>query len=246
MPFERMLISMRRLLGHFASCLLTLALAGSAKADVIENLIFTGTATCTDATCSSFGSGPITGMYSLNVTQQVIVGPWSFSTPLGVLSSSQAGSQAAIVDKHGDVAPSFSVFTSSPFFSEFVQLSFPIANLDEVGSLDTVDTVSNDACTSNPTLNGCDPDYHITGATALALTEQGGPPSSPVFLFGASVAQVSGIIPSPGTPEYYGFLWPGGAFSASASVTGAASDASYLFFSGQHRRLRRRWQYNVE
>ena len=35
-----------------------------------------------------------------------------------------------------------------------------------------------------------------------------------------------------GAEEYYGFYWGGGAFSATADITGAAADASYLFTEG--------------
>jgi len=62
---------------------------------------------------------------------------------------------------------------------------------------------------------------------------QGGQPAAPVFLFsGSPVASVSGTISGEGSGDYYLFYWPGGAFSATASVTGAASGASYLFSEG--------------
>jgi hypothetical protein len=66
-----------------------------------------------------------------------------------------------------------------------------------------------------------------------ALVLQGSSSSTPVFLPGAEpVAEVSGTIGAQGTQDYYTFLWTGGAFSASASVTGAGAGASYLFSEG--------------
>lgn len=62
---------------------------------------------------------------------------------------------------------------------------------------------------------------------------QGGTASAPVFLVGGSpVAAVNGTIGGPRAEEYYGFFWTGGAFSATASITGASSTASYLFTEG--------------
>jgi hypothetical protein len=61
----------------------------------------------------------------------------------------------------------------------------------------------------------------------------GGQPSAPVFLLGGSpVAGVTGTISGQGAEEYYGFFWGGGAFSATASITGASGAASYLFEEG--------------
>lgn len=66
-----------------------------------------------------------------------------------------------------------------------------------------------------------------------ALVLQGSSSSTPVFLpNGEPVAEVTGTIGGSGTQDYYTFLWAGGAFSASASITGAAAGASYLFSEG--------------
>jgi hypothetical protein len=62
---------------------------------------------------------------------------------------------------------------------------------------------------------------------------QGGPGSMPVFLLsGPPVAEVTGTIGGLGSEDYYSFLWAGGAFSATASITGANTGASYLFSEG--------------
>jgi hypothetical protein len=62
---------------------------------------------------------------------------------------------------------------------------------------------------------------------------QGGTTSAPVVLLGGSpVAGLTGTIGGRGSEDYYQFYWAGGAFSATASITGAASTASYLFTDG--------------
>jgi len=73
----------------------------------------------------------------------------------------------------------------------------------------------------------------LTGTWTETLNGlQGGTTAAPVFFFGSPVAGVSGTISGQGAEEYYGFYWPGGAFSASASITGASGSASYLFTEG--------------
>ena len=69
-----------------------------------------------------------------------------------------------------------------------------------------------------------------TAVTPLAL--QGGTTSSPVFLIGAQTSEVTGTISGLGAEDYYSFYWGGGAFSVTASVTGAASGGSYIFSAG--------------
>jgi hypothetical protein len=62
---------------------------------------------------------------------------------------------------------------------------------------------------------------------------QGGTTSAPVVLLGgSSVAGLTGTIGGQGSEDYYVFYWGGGAFSATASITGASSAASYLFTDG--------------
>jgi hypothetical protein len=62
-------------------------------------------------------------------------------------------------------------------------------------------------------------------------TEQGGPSSAPISLFN-EVDQATGTISGQGTQDYYSFNWGGGAFSATASLTGTNSGMSYLFSEG--------------
>jgi PEP-CTERM motif len=166
-----------RLLGKLmpmgVTCLLLTAwLATSAKAGTVETLDFTGTATCSGGYCGTYGNGPVTGTYSLNTTTDMIVGSWSFSTPWGVMSSSQAGAMSLVVIRYGDANPEF-FETSGP--ANFIQFFFALPDLDETGPLAT--NVGSDACIF--TTMGCIPEYAITGSTSLAGTPE---PSSGVLM----------------------------------------------------------------
>jgi hypothetical protein len=142
---------------------------GISQADVIENLVFTGTATCEDATCSSFGTGPITGTYSLDVTTQTLVGAWSFSMPSGVISSSDSGATDFLVDRFGDINPGF---LEASGVTAFLQFFFPITDTTEIGSVSAT-TNSSDAGIYVST-HASDPDYTITGTTALVSIPEPG------------------------------------------------------------------------
>lgn len=73
----------------------------------------------------------------------------------------------------------------------------------------------------------------FTAVNTQTLTGfQGGTTSAPVFLVGGPVGELTGTISGFGDEDYYTFNWGGGVFAATASITGAASDASYLFSAG--------------
>lgn len=83
----------------------------------------------------------------------------------------------------------------------------------------------------------------VIGTTSVTLSNfPGGSSSTPVSLCPASfltlvgycepVGVVTGTIGGLGSQDYYSFLWGGGAFSATTSITGAQSGASYLFSEG--------------
>ncbi|MFZ0332764.1 MAG: PEP-CTERM sorting domain-containing protein [Candidatus Acidiferrales bacterium] len=151
--------------------LLTAWLAMPAKAGTVETLDFSGTATCSGSYCTGYGSGPVTGTYSLDTSTDTIVGSWSFSTPWGVMSSSEAGSSSGVYIRFGDANPEF-FESSGP--ANFIQFFFPGSDLQEIGALAT--NVNSDACLFGG--GGCYPDYVITGSTTLAGTPE---PSSGVL-----------------------------------------------------------------
>jgi hypothetical protein len=80
--------------------------------------------------------------------------------------------------------------------------------------------------------------YNLGNALAGTWSEtlrnvQGGTTAAPVSLLsGSPVAQVSGTISGQGAQDYYTFYWGGGAFGATAYISGASSSASYLLTEG--------------
>jgi hypothetical protein len=80
----------------------------------------------------------------------------------------------------------------------------------------------------------------LSGTQAIAsmalLNLQGGQPTTPIlFPNGQAVGGVIGTIGGSGSQAYYLFDWAGGAFSATASISGTPNiGASYLFSEGDY------------
>jgi hypothetical protein len=85
-----------------------------------------------------------------------------------------------------------------------------------------------------PPGSGYNPGNSVAGSWTETLNLfPGGTTSAPVFLLGANpIGGVTGTISSQSPLDYYYFNWGGGAFSASASISDAAPDASFLFSMG--------------
>ena len=75
----------------------------------------------------------------------------------------------------------------------------------------------------------------LTGTllSATLTNFDGGSAADPILLpSGEPVGAVTGTIGGNGTEDYYTFSWPGGFFSATASVSTTNTSASYLFSEG--------------
>lgn len=168
-----------------------MVLASSAKADQFENLSFNGNATCLDTDCSSFGSGTVTGTYTLDVTTQQVVGAWSFSTPFGLLSSTQLGAEA-LVDANPPAGfeqenAYFQVNTGVPGGFDFVWLFFPNTDLSQTGP---IDATTSTLCfpDSNSTEVSCTfVGYTLTGSNVTT------PEPSTTTLLGPGLVGLMGI-----------------------------------------------------
>jgi hypothetical protein len=137
----------------------------------MESLFYTGTAKCTDSFCTSYGSGSLTGNWSLDLTTNTIVGPWSFSTPFGVLSSTAAGASAYTISSSsagGGVPVDGSYFQlSAGMLFEWVGLSFPTTDPQQLGAVST--TGLSLACDPFAApVPSCYPDFLITGTSFIA------------------------------------------------------------------------------
>jgi len=214
--------------------------------DTVLTLAFTGTATCETGfayqECSS--GGPVTGTYSLDVNTQTIVGAWSFTTPYGVISSTMTGASAGVAQQalaNGlNREAYFQVSTTSPAFHEVLALYFAAPNNKQLGTVYSPGggLAGSSICQNIPNQSspGCEPDVALAGTTtalgAALPSFAGGPTSTPATLpTAAPVVQVTGTIAG-GSQNYYTFQWAGGAFSATASITGADAGTSYLFSEG--------------
>jgi hypothetical protein len=181
---KRMRIFSRTASALVPGILLALAVAASAQADIVENLGFTGTATCLYPTdCSASGNGPVVGAYSFDVTTQTVVGPWSFSTPFGLISSSDTGASASTNTTffgNGLNNTEFQELNFTPFFFEFVNLAFPTTDPQDLGAVVTGDFATGGVygsagCTNipggfssepgSPASPACSVDYQVSGAT---------------------------------------------------------------------------------
>lgn len=100
------------------------------KADNIENITFSGTATCITEACI-YTVGPFTGFYTLDVTTQTVIGPWTISLPYTTISSTDADSYANVSGASVEFGESNSVTLDN------ATLVFSPGNLAEIGSITT-------------------------------------------------------------------------------------------------------------
>jgi uncharacterized protein (TIGR03437 family) len=152
-----------------------------AKADTIENLVFTGTATCLSGfphqQCTPGSSGAVSGTYTLDVTSQQIVGAWSFTSPFGSFSSTDPGASAVVNVGAMNSGVSYDIpefFVETSTFNAVISFGFTgTMALSELGAISTpqpVEGVVSGICQDIPGTNppGCEPDVSIAGSTALA------------------------------------------------------------------------------
>jgi hypothetical protein len=121
-------------------------MASADPTDVVT-VNFSGTVNCSSAVslCGGSSTAAVTGSFSVDPDTQSIVGPWSWSTPLGSFSSSSPTADTFVGTSGGFpvflfFAPSQSGFQT--FNSLFVQLIFPMGDIQGTGSLDLSVTLS--------------------------------------------------------------------------------------------------------
>jgi hypothetical protein len=100
-----------------------------------------------------------------------------------------------------------------------------------VGFFNVFTAVSSGVPTSLQFVNYTNSSFTTGNATPVQVLSglQGGPASNPVALSGTGIAALSGTIGGFGSADFYRFSWPGGEFTADASVTGVNADGSYDF-----------------
>ena len=174
-----------------SSLLLALSLGGPAKADNIENLVFTGTA---DGSCSVAGcvvhNGPVTGDYTFDATTLTILGSWSFSAPFGSFNSSEPGALEGVA-----LYPAGTIRNEPAYYMAFFQVG-----ADPVISAETVEFFFP---ATDPLLLGSlgveggfaiafdKGEYGISGSNALAATAA--PEPSGTILAGIGILGLAGL-----------------------------------------------------
>jgi hypothetical protein len=118
------------------------------------------------------------------------VGAWAFSTPFGVIASSDTGAGASVGINSGTTSVGFGEETFFPPFKEYVILSFPSESTTEIGTI-TLDVVA--GCNNDPAVipgsAGCFVDYALSGSTAL-MTPTPEPETGDLMLLGIGIGLI--------------------------------------------------------
>lgn len=132
-----------------------------ADAPDVVNLNFTGVVTCNDTTpCGGSSTFTVTGTYSFDPDTLSVVGPWSFSTPIGTISSSSSST----ADARGGIQAGFVYLDfnalsqnggSTNFNSPNVQLLFPSGDTQTSGPIDLTGTSFGSAVCQLTSNGGC-------------------------------------------------------------------------------------------
>jgi len=133
--------------GFAVLCFCLFARAASADPMDVVTVNFSGVVNCSSdvSVCGGSSTAAVTGTFSVDPDTDSIVGPWSWSTPLGSFSSSSPTADTLAVVSGG--FPVFIFFAPSvdgfqTFNSLFVQLVFPSGDLTATGPLDLSVTLS--------------------------------------------------------------------------------------------------------
>ncbi|MFZ0212189.1 MAG: PEP-CTERM sorting domain-containing protein [Candidatus Acidiferrales bacterium] len=166
--------------------------ARSASADSMDVVIvnFTGTVNCSSdvSACGGSSTATVTGTFDVDPDTESIVGPWSWSTPLGSFSSSSPTADTFVGSSGG--FPVFLFFAPSQggfqtYNSLFVQLIFPTGDFQASGPLDLSVTLSsglgNAVCQiSSTNASNCATAFpFVSGASTVTPTPE---PSSLLML----------------------------------------------------------------
>jgi hypothetical protein len=183
---------------------------------------------------ATLGNGAIvTGSFTFDADAGSLSNLNIMSTQDGAVLPAETWNMSTIIPNAGYALPTAIQLANTNSYIVLLDFSSPLSDTGGAINLAIPGAVIYDIVTSGPTSY----DYFQTGQTtsqvATLINYQGGAATAPALLPGGQpVAQIGGAIGGSGTQDYYTFQWTGGAFSATASLSGAASAASYLFSEG--------------
>jgi hypothetical protein len=178
-----------------------------------------------------YNGGYLTGSFEYDATTSTLSNPFLTTTQDGTVLPPETWTSGNLYPGTGYAFSTGIQLVNDGVYGITLHFSSALTN-----SSGTSDFPLGGSLISGPLFGNSQTDLFQSGEVTTqvaALVLQGSSSSTPVFLpSGEPVAEVTGTIGGQGTQDYYTFLWTGGAFSASASITGETAGASYLFSQG--------------
>lgn len=175
--------------------------------------------------------GYLTGSFEYDATTSTLSSPFLMTTQDGTILPPETWTSDNLYPGTGYAFSTGIQLVNDDVYGITLHFSSALTN-----SGGTVDLPLGGSLISGPLFGNSQTDLFQSGEVTTevaAVALQGASSSTPALLpSGEPVAEVSGTIGGQDTQDYYTFLWTGGAFSASASITGADAGASYLFSEG--------------
>jgi len=181
---------------------------------------------------SLVSGGVLTGSFTYDATTGTLSNNvYLVSTQDGAVLAPQTWDSGNLYPGTGYALPTAIQLVNTNLYGITLDFSSPLTN-----SGGTIDFPTGGSLICNLSAGGCDlfQSGEVTSQVAALINFEGGSTSMPVLLPGGEpVSEVTGTIGGLGSQDYYTFGWNGGAFSATAAITGTPNaGASYLYSVG--------------
>jgi len=181
---------------------------------------------------SLVNGGALTGSFTYDATTGTLSNNvYLATTQDGTVFAPQTWDSGNLYPGTGYALPTAIQLVNTNLYGITLDFSSPLTN-----SGGTIDFPTGGSLICNLSAGGCDlfQSGQVTSQVATLINFQGGSTSTPVLLpSGELVSEVTGTIGGFGSQDYYTFGWNGGAFSATAAITGTPNaGASYLYSVG--------------
>ncbi len=181
---------------------------------------------------SLVNGGALTGSFTYDATTGTLSNNvYLATTQDGTVLAPQTWDSGNLYPGTGYALPTAIQLVNNNLYGITLDFSSPLTN-----SGGTIDFPTGGSLICNLSAGGCDlfQSGQVTSQVATLINFEGGSTSTPVLLpSGELVSEVTGTIGGFGSQDYYTFGWNGGAFSATAAITGTPNaGASYLYSVG--------------